>query len=122
MQILRGLTPELHEATSNLLKQLPEPVAIELTERLGAAAPFWPVDLLFQAPILTPRPNVDQPPGRRGYNSRFTCPIIEAADRCGLLRDALVFLREHEQKAVGLLGAYDTITARLFTAPYIKSL
>lgn len=103
LAILRGLTPELHQPARRLLTTLPQSAAIDLARELSSRSPFWPAELLFD------KSNSNQ------YTVRHALPLIESADRCGLLYFALQFLGEHDVRAKRLVAIHDVITDRLFT-------
>ena len=102
LAFLRGLTPELYQPLRYLLTSRPNELAIELSNRLAERNPLWPDELVF---------------GERNKNSytvRHALPLIETADRCGLLRFMLLSLPKREPRVAKLLAIYDAITERLF--------
>jgi hypothetical protein len=54
-------------------------------------------------------------PGARAYTERHALPLIETADRLGLLRLMLKELSGHHPRGSGLLAFHDAVTERLFT-------
>ncbi|WP_376964162.1 hypothetical protein ABNQ39_26725 [Azospirillum sp. A26] len=99
LDILRGLTPELHTPLAQCIGGN-EDRANGLLARLAERAQFWPQDLL---------------PGKNRYTKRDDFRIIETADRCGALDIACDFLGKQNSTAEDLWKISKLISARLFT-------
>lgn len=100
--ILRGLTPELHIPTSNFLSRKSS-VAVRLSAELARVMPTWPGELTFGK-------------GGAAFTARHALPLVQTADRCGLLRPALEYMAAQRlgRTPRQLLDFYDSITRRLF--------
>lgn len=100
---LRGLTPELHHPASRILRDLGKDVGEFLAVQLAGLSELWPRDLYFV--------------GRNApaYTERHALPLVETADRLGLLRTVLDDLSQRDPRGARLLAFHEAITERLFT-------
>jgi hypothetical protein len=111
LELLRGLTPELHRPAAFLLRRAPTDQLIGFIREQSATNTLWPRDQAFE----TER-------SRRSFAERDALSVVVTCDRLRLLPALLIWLSRYQDEASDLLAMHQHITARLFTEFDIKPL
>jgi len=102
--IVRGLSPELYEPATAILRDQPDITAVALTAELNQNyAAKWPRDLRFEKV--------------KEYDRAQAATIVETADICGVMGDLLTLLAENDPRAARLARMHACIGEWFFPRP-----
>lgn len=107
LQILRGVTPELHKPTISIMLDIKSPAIAQRVVDRASTATFWPVELKLKI--------VESSNKRPSWSRSDIASIVEIADRCGVLLELLDEIAKYDSRANKLIAVHKIITARLFT-------
>jgi hypothetical protein len=108
LSFLRGLSPELYEPAAIILYEAAALTIPFWIDEVATQTHWWPSDLRFAS-----KDNARK--GRPRFDRRDGYPVVQSADRCGLLRDLLYWLAAADARAGDLLAVHDIVTERLFS-------